>query len=301
MYLGGVDASGVWLCSRELLDNGLDEHLAGRNDSVHLHVDSDGSYWVTDNGNGVPQGVKKFTTTVNGKEVANSMPTMQAVFGEMHTSGKYRSDAYAVSVGTHGVGAKGTNATAEYFEVFTNYKGRWYTVGFKKGMLTTPVSDIKLPPKLWDGKRATSGTMIHFKPDTTIFTAKSFPASMAVEWAEIMSYLNPGFSITISSSKGKKTFLSKKGPTEYVETRMTKLKAEGERVMFDHRSDLADVVVAFSNYDGCDVRGFTNGLNNGQGGKHVDSVTGALYAGLNPSSKRRRWMARQSLYSVRPT
>jgi len=435
MYLGGVDASGVWLCSRELLDNGLDEHLAGRNDGVHLHVDTDGSYWVTDNGQGVPQGTKKFTTVVNGKEVPNTMPTMQAVFGEMHTSGKYRSEAYAVSVGcftgdtivhlgdgdgpphtmdtlykhwqerqqpicsmawdtqsdgitfseishiqlskytrdlvrvtlqsgdkitctpdhpffvrkelgltkveakdllpgtrlistcehffphsvasvepflteepvpvygltmdtyhsyfvgpgvlvanTHGVGAKGTNATSEFFDVFTNYKGKWYTVGFKKGLLTTPVKECKAPSGP-DGKRVQKGTVIHFKPDATIFTAKSFPASMAIEWAEIMSYLNPGFSITISSAKGRKVFLSKKGPTEYVETRMIKLRAEGERVMFDHRSDLADVVVAFSNYDGCDVRGFTNGLNNAQGGKHVDSITGALYAGLKPFIK----------------
>src|ERR1700757_3121064 len=90
MYLGSVDAAGVWLCCRELLDNGLDEHLAGRNDAVHLHVDSDGSYWVTDNGHGVPQGVKKYVTNLNGKEVKHSIPTMQAVFGELHTSGKYR-------------------------------------------------------------------------------------------------------------------------------------------------------------------------------------------------------------------
>jgi DNA gyrase subunit B len=288
MYLGSVDASGVWLCARELLDNGLDEHLAGRNDSVHLHVDSDGSYWVTDNGHGIPQGIKKWEATTGSGEKIFTMSTMQAVFGELHTSGKYRDDAYKISVGTHGVGAKGTNATADFFDACTFFKGKWHTIGFKKGKLTSPVAAAKTAPKLWNGKRPTSGTVIHFKPDSTIFSAKSFPASMAVEWAEIMSYLNPGFSITISSAKGAKQFLSKKGPTEYVAQRMLKLKTEGERQMFENSSSLADVVVAFSNYDGCDVRGFTNGLNNGQGGKHVDSVTGALYAGLKPFIKTKK-------------
>lgn len=287
MYLGSVDAAGVWLTVRELLDNALDEHLAHRNDAVMLHVDKDGSYWVLDRGHGVPQGIKKFTVHVNGKDVVTRMPTMQAVFGELHTSGKYRSDAYATSVGTHGIGAKGTNATSEFFEVFTFYKGEWHTIGFKKGKLVKHVATCAAPTGP-DGKKLTKGTMIHFKPDPTIFTVKSFPPSMVMEWADVMSHLNPGFAIVVSSPKGKKQFLSKIGPAGYVQQRVEKLKTESERQMFEYKSDLADVVVAFSNYDGCDVRGFTNGLNNAQGGKHLDAVTGALYAGLKPYIKTKR-------------
>lgn len=287
MYLGSVDAAGVWLTCRELLDNALDEHLAGRNDAVLLHVDKDGSYWVQDRGNGVPQGIKKFVLHVNGKDVQSKMPTMQAVFGELHTSGKYRSDAYATSVGTHGIGAKGTNATAEFFDVFTCYEGKWYTIGFKKGKITTHVAPCK-PPKGPDGKLVKRGTLIHFKPDPTIFTVKSFPPEMVMQWADVMSHLNPGFAIIVSSPKGKRQFLSKIGPVGYVQQRIEKLKTEAERLMFEYKSDLADVVVAFSNYDGCDVRGFTNGLNNPQGGKHLDAVTGALYAGLKPYIKTKK-------------
>lgn len=291
MYLGSVDEAGVWLCVRELLDNGLDEHLAGRNTAVLFHADKDGSYWVLDKGHGVPQGIKKYVTNVNGKEVKHSIPTMQAVFGELHTSGKYRDDAYKVSVGTHGVGAKGTNATAEYFKVWTCYQGKWYHIGFERGKLVTPVKECRAP-KRHDGKTATEGTVIHFKPDEQIFKKPRFPLSYVQDWAEIMSYLNPGFGIIVSSyEKGGakiKQYLSKKGPAEYVAKRMTDLKAEGERVLFQHTNSLADVVVAFTNYDGCDVRGFTNGLNNSQGGKHVDSVTGALYAGLKPFIKTKK-------------
>src|SRR5271156_3858735 len=83
MYIGGVDAYGLWTITKELLDNGADEFMAGRNDSVFLHFDADGSYWVWDNGHGIPQGLKTFKLNLNGKEVVQKMPTMQAVFGEL--------------------------------------------------------------------------------------------------------------------------------------------------------------------------------------------------------------------------
>jgi len=281
MYLGSTDASGVFLAVRELLDNGLDEHLAGRNSAVRLHIDKDGSYWVLDKGTGIPQGIKELHVSVNGKNVVNKVQTMQAVFGELHTSGKYRTEAYKVAVGTHGIGSKGTNATAEFFEASTFYKGAWYSVSFKKGRLTSPVTKLKAAPKGPDGTKLTSGTCIHFKPDSSIFSAKSFPPSMATDWAEIMAYLNPGFAIIISSPKGKKTFFSKTGPTEYVSNRITKLKAERvSEKQFEYKSDLADVVVAFTNCDGCDIRGFTNGLANTEGGTHLSSVTSSMFAGL---------------------
>lgn len=290
MYLGSVDAAGVWLTVRELLDNFIDEAMAKRATKGWLHIDKDGSYWVTDDGHGVPQGIKTFTLHVNGKDVTSKMPTMQAVFGELHTSGKYRDDAYATSVGTHGIGAKGTNATAEYFTVYTCYKSKWYTIGFKKGKMTQPVAPCKAP-KGPDGKLVKSGTVIHFKPDSSIFTVKSFPPSMAVEWARIMTYLNPGVSIRLSSAKNDKTFVSKKGITEYIEARLLQLKVgedNVEKIMFQHSSSLADIIVCFSGHDAADVRGFTNGLYNSDGGKHVDSVTGALYAGLSPFIKTKK-------------
>lgn len=281
MYLGSTDAQGVFLAVRELLDNGLDEHLAGRNKAVRLHIDTDGSYWVLDKGTGIPQGIKELHVHVNGKDVINKVPTMQAVFGELHTSGKYRTDAYKVSVGTHGVGSKGTNATAEYFDVVTFYKGKWYTVGFKAGRLTTAVAALARPPKGPDGKALESGTCIHFKPDAKIFSAKSFPPSLAAEWAQIMAYLNPGFGVVISNAKGSKTFFSKLGPIEYVNDKIKQLKVEQiSPMLFEYRSELADIVVSFTNCDGSEVKGFTNGLSNTEGGNHLTSTTTALFAGL---------------------
>lgn len=281
MYMGSTGVDGVWKFVGELLDNGVDEHLAGRNKAVMLHVDSDGSYWVLDQGNGIPQGVKEVHMHVNGKDIVNKIPTMQAVFGELHTSGKYRSEAYKNSIGTHGIGSKGTNATSEFFTVNTYYKNQWYTVGFKKGKLVTQVTKLKKAPKGPDGKPLKGGTCIHCKPDPTIYSAKAFPPSMASEWAEITAYLNPGLGIVLSSAKGRKVYLSKKGPTEYVSNRVTKLKAEylTDKV-FEFKSDVGEVVVAFTNAEGSDVRGFTNGLSNKEGGTHVSSAVDGIYDGL---------------------
>lgn len=287
MYISSVDASGLWVTVREPLDNAIDEHVAGRGQSVVLHIDEDGSYWVLDDADGIPQGIKTHKQHINGKDVLIKTPTMQAIFAELHTSGKFRSDAYKVSRGTHGIGVKATNATAEYLEVFTCYKKKWYTIAFKKGVLKTPVKECKAPVR-WDGKKVAKGTLIHFKPDATLFTVKSFPKSVAVEWAELATYLTPGFKVTLSSKVGSRDFYSEKGPTEYIEKTMEKLGCAGERVMFQYNSELADVIVAFTNYDGFKVTGYTNGLSQSSGGKHIESVTGALYAALKPWIKTKK-------------
>jgi DNA gyrase subunit B len=281
MYLGSTGVDGIWKAVGELLDNGVDEHLAGRNKAVMLHVDKDGSYWVLDQGKGIPQGVKEVHMLVNGKNVVNKIPTMQAIFGELHTSGKYRSEAYKNSIGTHGIGSKGTNATSEFFDVVTCYKGEWFSVGFKKGKVTSQVAKLKKAPKGPGGTPLKGGTCIHFKPDPTIYSVKAFPPSMASEWAEMTAYLNPGLGIVLSSAKGKKTYLSKKGATEYVEKRIEKLKAEPVvKETFEFKSDVGEVVLAFTNAENNDVRGFTNGLHNKEGGTHVSSAIDGLYDGL---------------------
>lgn len=281
MYLGSVDQYGIFKAVFELMDNVADEFMAGRNKLARLHIDKDGSYWVLDQGNGVPQGVKKLEVHVNGKNIVNKVSTMQAIFGELHTSGKYRSEAYAVSVGTHGIGSKGTNATAEYFDVVTFFEGQWYAVGFKKGVVTSPVHKLKKAPKGPDGKALTKGTCIHFKPDSKIFSAKSFPVSMAYQWARVMSYLNPGFGVVITTHNTKQTFLSKRGPIEYVETRIAELKCEQlNKTVFEYKTDLADMIVTFTNASDSHISGFTNGLTNKDGGTHVSSAVASMYDGL---------------------
>lgn len=290
MYLGSTDEHGRWLIAREAMDNGLDEFLAGRNKGVVLVECKDGSYWVMDQGGGIPQGTKTFEVNLNGRNVVSKMPTMQAVFSEMHTSGKFRSDAYEVSVGSHGCGVKATNATSEFFDVYTKYNERWYSIGFKKGILTSPVKEINRAPKGPTGKALTKGTAIHFKPDASIFDGKSsINLKFAKSWAEITSYLNPGFTVIILEKNGRQTrYYSKEGSVEYVNKILTELKCSAETQRFVFKNELCDCVVAFSNAEGMNIRGYTNGLFNAQGGKHVDSVCAALLAAVKPYAKKKQ-------------
>lgn len=284
MYIGSVDDDGRWLVARELLDNGLDEFLAGRNNQVILKEEKDGSYFVYDAGSGIPQGEKKTTVLLNGKTVETTIPTMQAVFSEMHTSGKYRSEAYAVSVGSHGCGSKGTNATSDYFKVATCFENQWYGIGFEKGILKQPVKQIKVPSFL--GKKLSKGTLIHFKHDVEIFSKLFFKLDKAHSWAEITSYLNPGFKVSIIDKNDQVTeYYSKLGPKELVNKQLDQLKAQAEPSFFEFKNELADVVVSFSNAESNNVRGYTNGLYNSDGGKHVDSVSNALYLACKPYAK----------------
>lgn len=289
MYIGGTDAGGLFLILRELLDNALDEALAGRNNMVGVWALPDGSYMVQDRGEGIPQGIKSINVTVSGKQVVNKIPTMQAIFGELHTSGKYTSDAYKVSIGSHGVGAKGTNATSAFFKVWSNYQGKVYHVAFEKGKLTTPVCQRK-PTKPPFGP-LNRGTLIHFKPDPTIFKVKSFPASMLEDWASVKSYLTPGFKVIARAPNGKeRVWFSKKGPLDYITDRLGALKATmltAEAPVFQYSSELAQVVIAFTSIEGSDVKGFTSGLHNPDGGVHLDAVYNALYQAIEPFRPKR--------------
>lgn len=187
--------------------------------------------------------------------------------------------ACGVFVGnTHGVGVKGSNATAEYLHVWTSYKGAWHTIRFERGILKTPVATGKAPKTPFGVPK--KGTAIHFKPDQKIFSVKSFPPSMLVSWAEIQAYLNPGLKVTVSIKGKTKTWFTKEGPKAWIAKRLETLKAEAEADLFVFNNELATAAIAFSNCDGFEVKGFTNGLQNSQGGKHVNSVTSALFEAL---------------------
>lgn len=190
---------------------------------------------------------------------------------------------------THGCGSKGTNATSDFFDVYTRFEGEWYSIKFEKGILTQPVEKIKVP-KGPTGKPLKRGTAIHFKPDATIFNGKSnIDLKFAHQWAEITSYLNPGFTVMIIEKNGKsKKYYSEQGPVDYVDKILDDLKANAESQKFIFHNDLCDLVVAFSNAEGLNLRGYTNGLFNSQGGKHVDSVCNAIVNTLKEYAKKKQ-------------
>jgi DNA gyrase/topoisomerase IV subunit B len=295
MYVGSTDEHGLFLILRELMDNAVDEFLAKRANTLRVYLPTakqlkagEAGYWVHDNGQGVPQGTKTMVVHVNGKDVNSKMPTMQAIFGTMHASGKH-SSAYANSIGTHGIGAKGTNALSKIFQVWTRFEGTWYHIEFKKGKLTSGGVIKQKPPRNSPFGVLQEGTVIYFEPDQTMFSKKSFPASMAENWAQMTAYMNPRFRIIIAGEAGEREFYSKNGPKDYLDDRLQVLKTQAiSKSMFESQDADHDVVVAFTDYGACDLRGFTNGLYNEEGGTHISAVQDALFKTVKEYAKKKQ-------------
>lgn len=309
MYIGSTDEHGLFLILRELLDNVVDEYMAGRAKTCRVNIDfKNNLYHVYDDGTGIPQGVKSQIVQVNGKDVKSKMPTMQAIFGALHTSGKH-SDAYKTSRGVHGIGVKATNAMSASFKVWTYFEGEWHFIEFSQGKIKSKGVVNSKPPTKPFGKLK-KGTLIEYSPDLPLFSAKKFAPEMMQEWSYITAFLHPKFTIEVTGvAKDTQTYFSERGPLDYLEQRIESLNstilipgvsADGEsdkkekpkavntsKLMFEFTTELADVVVAFTDYDGQDLRGFTNGLENIEGGTHVNSVQSALFRACKAYSKKK--------------
>src|SRR5437773_8925238 len=152
MYIGDPDERGLHHCVFEVLDNSIDEHLAGHCDKIEVIVHVDGSVSIRDNGRGIP-------VDMHPKW---NMPAVELVLTNLHAGGKFGQGAYKYSGGLHGVGAKCVNALSDWFKVEVSRDGKVYHMAFTRGVTTEKLSVI--------GSSKQTGTLITFKPDATIFT-----------------------------------------------------------------------------------------------------------------------------------
>lgn len=297
MYIGPTDGSGIFTLIREVLDNAKDENLAGHGRHCEVFVDDDGSYWITDDGRGMPVGDMQVTDSVSGKKY--SMPALQAITSLLHAGGKLDqgNTAYKISAGSHGVGQKASNFLSDLFEVWTFSKmtraepPRWYHIGYEKGVLKSPMRMLKAAPDHpFLDKKVSKGTVVHLKPDLTIFSEKKFPLSMVAEWGQIAAYFSNKLKITFAHHSGKqREFYAEDGPSEYVADKVTKLKCKPlNPLVFSLRNELVDCVFQFTDADACELQAFTNGLNNPDKGFHFNSLFTALYASLEPYIKKKQ-------------
>jgi len=292
MYIGPIDGQGIFTICREVLDNVCDEALAGHCDQGDFYLDEDGSYWVIDNGRGMPVGNMKVKDSVTGQE--STMPAIQAITSLLHAGGKLdtHGSAYSVSIGTHGVGQKSTNFLSDFFEVKTFNKGEWYTIGYEKGELTQPLKKLKVAPNHpFRGEKLKRGTLVHFSPDLSIFSEKKFSNSLLLEWAQMKAYFTPGFKVTIGHHSGKtRDFYAEAGPSQFVVDRVAKLKCnpiQGHEA-FSFSNALVDCVFQFTDYDGCELLSFTNGLHNAERGVHFNAFFASLLEAIQPFVKKKQ-------------
>src|SRR5256885_461567 len=196
MYIGPTDERGLHHCVFEVLDNSIDEHLAGFCSRIDVTLHVDGSCSIKDNGRGIPVDMHpKF-----------KVPALELVLTNLHAGGKFGQGAYKFSGGLHGVGAKCVNALSDWFKVEVYRDGKVYHMAFERGVTTQKLVVI--------GNSTHTGTLITYKPDATIFTLTTeFKFDILANRLRELAFLNPGVEITLKDERSEKveTFFYKDG------------------------------------------------------------------------------------------
>src|SRR5438132_1169928 len=278
MYIGDPDERGLHHMVFEVLDNSIDEHLAGFCDKIDVEVHVDGSVSVRDNGRGIP-------VDIHPKW---KMPAVELVLTNLHAGGKFGQGAYKYSGGLHGVGAKCTNALSEWFKVEVSRDGKVYHMAFAQGKTTKKlevIGEVK-------GKK-TTGTLITFLPDPTIFTITTeFKFERLATRLRELAFLNPGLEINLTDERGdspkKETFLYKHGIEEFVkQLGENKQVLHPKPIVISRQRDevFVDVVLQYNDTYNDQILPFANSIPNPDGGTHLTGFRTALTKAVNQYSK----------------
>ena len=177
MYIGSTSETGLHHLIYEIVDNSIDEALAGRCDKITVTIHEDGSCSVKDNGRGVPSGIHP----------KMGIPTVEVVFTVLHAGGKFGGDGYKISGGLHGVGASVVNALSEWVEIVNCYDGKKYTERFERGVVARPLECV--------GDTDDRGLYVRFKPDCEIFDTLDFNYDTVLKRLREQAFLNAGIMI----------------------------------------------------------------------------------------------------------
>jgi DNA gyrase subunit B len=278
MFIGDPDERGLHHLVYEVVDNSIDEHLAGFCTKIEATIHVDGSLSVRDNGRGIP-------VAMHPKW---KMPAIELVLTNLHAGGKFGQGAYKYSGGLHGVGAKCTNALSEWFKVEVSRDGKVYHMAFAKGKTTdklTVIGEVK--------SKKTTGTLITFLPDPTIFTITTeFKFERLATRLRELAFLNPGLEITLTDERNdppkKEKFFYKHGIEEFV-------KQLGENKQVLHPKPIAisrqrdevfvDVVLQYNDSYNDQILPFANSIPNPDGGTHLTGFRTALTKAVNQYAK----------------
>jgi len=289
MYIGDPDERGLHHCVFEVLDNSIDEHLAGYCSRIKLSIHVDGSISVSDNGRGIPVDIHpKF-----------GIPAVELVLTNLHAGGKFGQGAYKYSGGLHGVGAKCVNALSDWFKAEVYRNGKVHAIGFERGRTTQPLHVVGEV----DEKR--TGTTITFFPDATIFVDTiEFKFDRLATRLRELAFLNPGLTIDLEDerpeSAKKATFFYKEGIVEFVrQLGENKTLVHEEPVVLNGKRQIeidydgkqsqedvfADVVFQYNDSYNDQILCFANSIPNADGGTHLTGFRTALTRGINQYAK----------------
>ena len=261
MYIGSVSTKGLNHLIYEIVDNSVDEHLAGFCDTIKVTLEKDGSCTVSDNGRGIPVGRHE-----------KGISAERLVLTTLHAGGKFDNNAYKTSGGLHGVGSSVVNALSSRFDITIKRDGNIYKDSYEKGEPTVELEDGLLPSL---GKTRDHGTTINFLPDDTIFDRTRFKEDEVKSRLHETAYLNPGLTIEYRDNRGAEpeviSFHEPEGIVGFLKD-LNKLKEPvTEIVSISGESEGIQVEIAFQyvNEFHENVLGFCNNIYNSEGGTHL--------------------------------
>ncbi len=261
MYIGSVSTKGLNHLIYEIVDNSVDEHLAGHCDRIWVTLEADGSATIEDNGRGIPVGMHE-----------KGMSAERLVFTTLHAGGKFDNEAYKTSGGLHGVGSSVVNALSEYLTVEVKTGGFIYRDSYARGIPTTELENGLLPVV---GKTRSTGTKVNFLPDNTIFDKTRFKEDDVKSRMHETAYLNPELTIIFEDKRRDEIehieFHEPDGLVGFVREINKTCEALHEPVYLKGESEGIEVEVAFQyvNEFHEDVLGFCNNIYNSEGGTHL--------------------------------
>jgi DNA gyrase subunit B len=273
MYIGDISEKGLHHLVYEVVDNSIDEALAGYCSNIIVTIHEDNSVSVGDNGRGIPTGL-------HAKEKRSALEVVMTV---LHAGGKFDKNTYKVSGGLHGVGVSCVNALSAKLHVTVFREGKIFEQEYGIGVPKYPVREI--------GKTDTTGTLVHFWPDTNIFTATVYKKDILESRLRELSYLNKGITIEMIDLREKddegnvytKTFFSEGGIIEFVEM----LDKNGgrnsllQKVIYvegkdDHTNVMVEVALSYNDSYHEHIYSYVNNINTIEGGTHVSGFRRAL-------------------------
>jgi DNA gyrase subunit B len=261
MYIGSVSTSGMNHLIYEIVDNSVDEHLAGHCSLIEVVIHDDNSVTVSDNGRGIPVGMHE-----------KGVSAERVVFTTLHAGGKFDNDAYKTSGGLHGVGSSVVNALSEYLEVKVSQGGKIYMDAYERGI---PIVDLEggLLPVV--GKTKSTGTSITFLPDIDIFEKVRYNLDAVKSRLHETAYLNPGLAIHYVNEHPDAaediTFHETEGIDAYIKELNKGKETKTEIIHFKGQAERIEVEIALQFVDTFEekILGYCNNIYTADGGTHL--------------------------------
>jgi len=277
MYIGSTSARGLHHLVYEIVDNSIDEALAGFCDTINITIHEDNSISVMDNGRGIPVGIHE----------KKGIPAVEVVFTILHAGGKFGGGGYKVSGGLHGVGASVVNALSEWLKVEIYRDGKIYEQNYKIGKVQHPLKVT--------GKTDKTGTKVHFKPDKDIFDETIYDFDTLKQRFQEMAFLTRGLTIILEDlreeEKQKVKFHYEGGIKEFVSYRNRNKNTLYNKVMYaEGEKDGVYVEVAFQHNDTYveNIFCFVNNINTLEGGTHLSGFKSAVTKTLNDYARKNK-------------